>query len=78
MDEKDLKLDENIDLTAEPAKILAEKQISDFVEVIIDEDFDVTIIDNFMGVTKSVLPKEEAVGVAQFIVEFFENLSEKE
>ena len=44
-------------------EILVDKKISDYVQVIIDEDEDVRIIDNFMGVTESILPKEEAIEV---------------
>ena len=75
MDNKENEFDD-IDLSAEPAKILGEKQISDFVHVSIDEDYDVTIVDNFMGETKSILPQDEAIGVARFIMEFFDELAE--
>ena len=69
--EDEFVIGDDVDLNAEPAKILGEKQISDFVHVSIDEDFDVTIVDSFMGETRTVRPKEEAVAVARYILEFF-------
>lgn len=73
MSDNDEEFPEDLELSAEPAKILGEKQISNYVYVSIDEDFDVTILDTFMGETKSILPKEEAIEVAKFIVDFFED-----
>ncbi|MHA2091015.1 MAG: hypothetical protein ACW98K_09165 [Candidatus Kariarchaeaceae archaeon] len=48
---------------------MAEQAISDYVTVIIDEDEDVHIIDNFLERTENILPKEEAVAVAKYILE---------
>ncbi|MCH8907204.1 MAG: hypothetical protein IH840_08960 [Candidatus Heimdallarchaeota archaeon] len=45
------------------------KKISDYVTVLIDSDDDVHIIDNFLGKTEAVLPKDEALGVAKYILE---------
>ena len=56
---------------------MVEQQISDYVRVIIDEDEDVHIIDTFMEETKNILPKDEALGVAKFILEFFEKNKQK-
>ncbi len=43
-------------------------KISDYVIVIIDSDKDVHIIDTFLEDTKLILPKEEAVKVAEYII----------
>ena len=48
-----------------------EEKISDYVKVIIDEDDDVHIIDEFLEVTESILPKDEAIGVAKYILKYF-------
>ena len=48
-----------------------EEKISDYVKVIIDEDDDVHIIDEFLEVTESILPKDEAIGVAKYILNYF-------
>ena len=45
-----------------------EEKISDYVKVIIDEDDDVHIIDEFLEVTESILPKDEEIGVAKKIL----------
>lgn len=53
---------------------MKKQQISDYVEVIIDEDEDVHIFDTFLGqTTESILPKEEALAVAKYIVQELEN-----
>ncbi|MHA2169103.1 MAG: hypothetical protein ACXAB7_04345 [Candidatus Kariarchaeaceae archaeon] len=49
--------------------MMPEQAISDYVTVIIDEDEDVHIIDNFLERTENILPKEEAVEVAKYILE---------
>ena len=56
--ELELELDD-VEFSDEAAKIMGEAQISSYVHVSIDEDFDVTILDSFMGETKSILPKNE-------------------
>ena len=76
--ELELELDADIEFDDEPAKIMGEAQISSYVHVSIDEDLDVTILDSFMGETKSILPKDEAIGVARFILEFFEEIPKAE
>ena len=48
---------------------IREKQISDYVLVKIDQDDDVHIIDTFLETTEAVLPKDEALGVAKYIIE---------
>ena len=54
---------------------MVEEKISDYVRVIIDEDEDVHIIDEFLEITESILPKDEAIGVAKYILNHFnENL----
>lgn len=50
---------------------MAEGKISDYVTVIIDEDEDVHIIDQFMERTENILPKDEAIGVAKYILKQF-------
>jgi hypothetical protein len=50
---------------------MVEEKISDYVKVIIDEDEDVHIIDQFLEVTESILPKDEAIGVAKYILKYF-------
>ena len=49
---------------------MREQAISDYVRVIIDDDEDVHIIDEFLGErTESILPKDEALGVAKYILQ---------
>lgn len=54
---------------------MQEKQVSDFVTVKIDEDDDVHIINNFLENKLMVLPKDEAVAVAKFILEILDEKS---
>ncbi len=65
---------EELILTEKEIEILVDQKISEYVQVIIDEDEDVRIIDNFMGVTESILPKDEAIAVSRFILEFFKEI----
>lgn len=72
--DSEMEIGDDVDLNAAPAKVLGEKQISDYLHVSIDEDFDVTIVDSFMGETRTVRPKEEAVAVSRYILEFFDEI----
>ncbi|OLS25128.1 MAG: hypothetical protein HeimC2_20000 [Candidatus Heimdallarchaeota archaeon LC_2] len=78
MTDKNNEIEEDLILTEKELEILVDKKVSDYVQVIIDEDEDVRIIDNFMGVTESILPKDEAIAVSRFILEFFKIIPETE
>ena len=56
-----------------PFEFVDEVQISDYVYCKIDVDKDLHIIDTFLGERRMVLPSEEAIAVAKFILKYFES-----
>ena len=64
---------ENEEPSDSPFEFIEEAQISDYVSCLIDVDKDVHIVDTFIEERRFVLPKEEAVEVAKFILKYYES-----